>query len=152
MILNISQNTMQTTSTFRMAGMASIKAFTTICQKQAGMSNQWHKERQENRGRVMLSQFDKVPTLMLCHLEIALRGLNARSVLSDRKADISSPPVASAIRLAKEIWKEKLKDLNQKLFKSIKIWLWKWLFCWDMCHGEIFLVVLLLLVHVRQKF
>lgn len=48
----------------------------------------------------------KINTLMLCHLEIALKGLNARRVLSDLNADISSPPVASAIRLANEICKK----------------------------------------------
>lgn len=45
----------------------------------------------------------EIYTLMLCHLDIALKGLNARRVLSDLNADISSPPVASAIRLANEI-------------------------------------------------
>lgn len=47
---------------------------------------------------------------MLCHLDIALKGLNARRVLSDLNADISSPPVASAIRLAKEICEKKKKS------------------------------------------
>lgn len=52
----------------------------------------------------------RINTLMLCHLDIALKGLNARRVLSDLNADISSPPVASAIRLAKEICGRKKKS------------------------------------------
>lgn len=66
----------------------------------------------------------RINTLMLCHLDIALKGLNARRVLSDLNADISSPPVASAIRLAKEICGKKKNPkqgyLNVSLFDSIK--------------------------------
>lgn len=50
---------------------------------------------------------------MLCHLDIALKGLKARRVLSDLNADISSPPVASAIRLAKEICGKKKEIQNR---------------------------------------
>lgn len=95
-IEKISQNTRQTRSTLNILGIAYINAFTTICESGRKDSSQWYYMRASAiRVLCVVRDFERgffffsfslfsIFTLMPCHLEIARKGLKARSVLSDR--------------------------------------------------------------------
>jgi len=90
-IEKISQNTRQTRSTLNILGIAYINAFTTICEPGRKIFSVIKFSNLHIRiitffafRTGFLVDLSAIFTLMPCHLEIALSGLRARSVLSDR--------------------------------------------------------------------
>lgn len=94
-IEKISQNTRHTRSTLNILGIAYINAFTTICEPGRKVLSVTRAHKADSRIYVLRVSYGSfffevesivctIFTLMPCHLEIALSGLRARNVLSDR--------------------------------------------------------------------